>query len=110
MFASLQPGPCDVRGLLCMHVHGHNYTLVLVNPGLWIFDGSEHDSNYIFVKCNSIVPDSWEQPKVAFNIGLKSQFILLFNLFLLLFMSPTALFGIIHGSYFTISANFYLYL
>ena len=44
--------------------------------------------------------------KVAFDIGLKSQFILLFNLFLLLFMSPTELFGIIHGSYFTISANF----
>ena len=32
------------------------------------------------------------------------------GLFLLLFMSSTALFGTIHGSYCIISANFYLYL
>ena len=38
------------------------------------------------------------------------QFILLFRLFLLLFMSPTALFGTIHESHYIISANFYLYL
>jgi len=38
------------------------------------------------------------------------QLILLFSLFLLLFVSPTALFGTIHGFYCTISTNFYLYL
>ena len=42
--------------------------------------------------------------------NLKSQLILLFSLFLLLFMSPIALFGTIHGSHCTILANFYLYL
>ena len=49
-------------------------------------------------------------PKCAFGFKLKSQFILLFNLFLLLFINPTALVGIIYGTYYTISANFYLYL
>ena len=34
------------------------------------------------------------------------QLILLFNLFLLLFMGPTVLFDNIHGSHYTISANF----
>ena len=38
------------------------------------------------------------------------QLILLFNLFLLLFIGPTTLFGTIHGSHCIISANFYLYL
>ena len=38
------------------------------------------------------------------------QLILLFNLFLLLFISLTAFFGIIYESHCTISANFYLYL
>jgi len=38
------------------------------------------------------------------------QLILLFNLFLLLFISPIALFSTIHGSYCTNSANFYFYL
>ena len=38
------------------------------------------------------------------------QLILLFNLFLLLFIGPTALFGTIHRSHCTISANYYLYL
>ena len=48
--------------------------------------------------------------KCAFGFKLKSQLILLFSLFLQLFMSPTALFGTIHGSHCTISTNFYLYL
>ena len=48
--------------------------------------------------------------KCVFGSKLKRQLILLFSLFLLLFMSPTALFGAIHGSHYTISANFYLYL
>ena len=38
------------------------------------------------------------------------KIILLFNLFLLLFMGHTILFGTIHGPYYTISTNFYLYL
>ena len=38
------------------------------------------------------------------------QLILLFNLFFLLFMSSTALFCTIYGSYCTISTNIYLYL
>ena len=46
----------------------------------------------------------------AFGSKLKSQLILLFSLFLLLFMDPTALFGTIHGFYYTISTDFYLYL
>ena len=41
---------------------------------------------------------------------LKSQFILLFSLFLVLFMDLTVLFGTIYRFYYTISANFYLYL
>ena len=41
---------------------------------------------------------------------LKSQLILLFILFLLLSMDIIALFGTIHESYYTILANFYLYL
>ena len=38
------------------------------------------------------------------------QLILLFSLFLLLFISLTALFSIIYESHYTISAHFYLYL
>ena len=49
-------------------------------------------------------------PKCAFGSKLKSQFILLFNLFLLLFMNHTVLFGTIYGSHYIISINFYLYL
>ena len=48
--------------------------------------------------------------KCAFGLGLKIKIISLFNLFLLLFMSLTVFFGIIHGSHCIISANFYLYL
>ena len=40
---------------------------------------------------------------------LKHTLNLLFSLFLLLFMGPTALFGTIYGSHCTISAKFYLY-
>ena len=48
--------------------------------------------------------------KVCVWQKLKSQLILLFSLFLLIFISLIALFGIINGSHYTISANFYLYL
>jgi hypothetical protein len=54
MFASLHHCPCDVRGL---DLYAFAW-MVLVNLGLRIFDGCEHDSNYIFVKFNSIVFDS----------------------------------------------------
>ena len=48
--------------------------------------------------------------KCVFGKNYFCQIILLFSLFLQLFMSPTALFGTIHGSHCTISTNFYLYL
>ena len=48
--------------------------------------------------------------KCVFGSSLKNQLILLFNLFFLLFMNPTALFDTIYGFRCTISANFYLYL
>ena len=41
---------------------------------------------------------------------LKSQRILLFNFFLVLFINLTVLFGIIHGFQCTISTNLYIYL
>ena len=44
--------------------------------------------------------------KCVFGYKLKSQPILLFSLFLLLFISLTTLFGTIHESYCTISSNF----
>ena len=46
----------------------------------------------------------------AVGFKLKSQLILLFNLFLLLFISHTALFDTIYGFHCTISTNFYIYL
>ena len=46
----------------------------------------------------------------AFGSKIKSQLILLFSLFLLLFMGLIALFGTIYGSHYTISANSSLYL
>jgi len=46
----------------------------------------------------------------AFSSSLKNQLILLFNLFLLVFMSSTVFFNIIHRFYCTISTNFYFYL
>jgi len=48
--------------------------------------------------------------KCAFRYSLKDQFILLFSLFLLLFMSLSVLFDIIHEFHYTVSTNFYLYL
>ena len=44
--------------------------------------------------------------KVVFAISLKGQFFLLFSLFLLIFMSPIALFNTIHGLYRTFSTTF----
>ena len=41
---------------------------------------------------------------------IKKQLILLFSLFLLLFIGPTAFFNIIHESHYIILANFYIYL
>ena len=48
--------------------------------------------------------------KCVFGSKLKSQLILLFSLFLLLFMGLIALFDTIYESHCTISVNFYLYL
>ena len=48
--------------------------------------------------------------KCLFGFRLKSQLIILFSLFLLLFMSLIALFDTIHESHYAISTNFYLYL
>ena len=48
--------------------------------------------------------------KCTFGSNLKSQLILLFSLFLLLFLGPTTLFETIHGSYCTILTDFYIYL
>ena len=53
---------------------------------------------------------SQSQTQCVFGSSLKSQLILLFNLFLLLFIGPTALFSTIHEFHCTISINFYLYL
>ena len=46
----------------------------------------------------------------VFGSKLKSQLVLLFSLFLLLFMNYTVLFDTIHRFYCIISADFYLYL
>ena len=48
----------------------------------------------------------------AFGLGCKIKIILLFSLFFLLFIDPTALalFSIIHRLYCIISTNFYYYL
>ena len=54
--------------------------------------------------------NSWVGLKCAFGFKLKSQIILLFSLFLLLFMGFTALFGTTHRSHCTFSVNFYIYL
>ena len=56
------------------------------------------------------LPCSAAVTSCAFGNTYFCQPILLFNLFLLLFMSLTAFFGTIHGSHCTISTNFYFYL
>ena len=58
---------------------------------------------YILILCNDDI-------KCAYGMDEICYLILLFSLFLLLFMSPTTLFGTIHESQCTISVNFYLYL
>ena len=49
---------------------------------------------------------NWVKIKCAFDIGLKNQFFLLFNLFLLLFMDSIALFDTIRRFHGTISITF----
>ena len=53
---------------------------------------------------------SQTDPKCLFGQLIFSQLILLFSLFFLLFICPTALFGTIHESYCTILTNIYFYL
>ena len=48
--------------------------------------------------------------KCVFSMDYICQLILLFRLFLLLFIGPTALFDTVHESHCIISASFYLYL
>ena len=56
------------------------------------------------------ISKSQTHPKCVFGFKLKGQLILLLRLFLLLFISFTTFFGIIHELQYIISANFYLYL
>ena len=55
-----------------------------------------------------LIESKWT--KCVFGIDKSCQFILLFNLFLLLLIDSTALFGIIYESHCTISVNLYFYL
>ena len=59
---------------------------------------------------NNMKMNEYLHTKCLFGTTYFCQLILLFSLFLLLFMSPTALFCTIHEPYCVISANFYLYL
>ena len=56
----------------------------------------------VFSKINCIQTD----PKRVFGLEWKMKIISLFNLFLLLFIGLTALFGTIYESHYTISTNF----
>ena len=62
----------------------------------WILSKKDGDSKAIIDGDGFTINFPWEQA--------------LINLFFLLFMGPTAFFGTVHESYFTISTNFYLYL
>ena len=80
------------------------YCIILVN--FYLYLQYFQQKNFNFNKISGSPMD----PKCMFGKNYLCQFILLFSLFLLLFMSPTTLFGTIHGSHYTISANFYFYL
>ena len=60
--------------------------------------------------CQLIIQNWDHLSTCAFAFTLKSQFILLFSTFLLLFIGHTILFDTIHKSHCTISINLYLYL
>ena len=60
--------------------------------------------------CQLIIQNWDHLSTCAFAFILKSQFILLFSTFLLLFIGNTVLFDTIHRSHCIISINFYLYL
>ena len=55
---------------------------------------------------NVLTPNNHLTHLVCIWQKLKSQFILLFNLFLLLLIDPAALFGTIHGSHCTIQLTY----
>ena len=84
-------------------IHGSHYT-ILANFYLYLQYFQQKVFNF------SKISGSQTDPKCTFGIDYFCQLILLFSLFLLLFMGLTALFDTIYGSYYTISANFYLYL
>ena len=58
----------------------------------------------------SMIPVDVFHTRCAFGLEWKMKIISLFNLFLLPFISYTVLFDIIHGLYYTILTNFYIYL
>ena len=62
--------------------------------------------NKILFKINYVT----RKIKCEFGYQWKMKIILLFSLFLLLFMGPTAFFGTIYGPHCTISVKFYFYL
>ena len=68
------------------------------------------ESIFLVIKLVLIVSPLRYRDDVCVWQKLKSQLILLFNLFFLLFMGLIALFGTIHGFHYTILVNFYLYL
>ena len=80
------------------------YCIILVNFYLHLQHFQQKNFNF------NKISKSPMDPKCMFGKNNFCQFILLFSLFLLLFMSSTAFFGTIYRFYCTISANFYLYL
>ena len=72
-------------------IHGF-YCIILVNFYLHLQHFQQKNFNF------SKISKSPMDPKCMFGKNYFCQFILLFSLFLLLFMGPTALFGTIHGS------------
>ena len=69
------------------------YCIILVNFYLHLQYFQQKNFNF------NKISESPIDPKCMFGKNYFCQFILLFSLFLLLFMDPTALFGTIHGSF-----------
>ena len=84
-------------------IHGSHCTIL---ANFYLYLQYFQQKVFSFSKINGSQID----PKCVFGLKLKSQFILLFSLFFLLFMSSTTLFGTIYGSHCTIAVSFYLYL
>ena len=91
--------------------HGQSDPFVYyVTPPFSIMEALSDDANAVlYNRTTRVVTDTYDGG-FKFDYILKSQVILLFNLFLLLFMDFITFFGIIYGSHCTISVNFYLCL